>query len=255
MTDRAAAQRLARPDGATIAYHAHHGKLPGAVFCGGFNSDMGGTKALALEQACLAEGRSYIRFDYFGHGQSTGAFAEGTIGRWRDDCLAVLDLVAQGPQVLVGSSMGGWLATLAALARPGKVAGLVLIAPALDFTERLMRPGLPAEALAALERDGVWIRPSPYGPDGYPITRRLLDEGRDHLLLDRPVPYAGPVRILQGMEDPDVPWRHALDTVAAFAGGDVQLTLIKDGDHRLSRPQDLNLLEQSVAAMLAAIGG
>ncbi len=255
MTDRAAAQRLARPDGATIAYHAHHGKLPGAVFCGGFNSDMGGTKALALEQACLAEGRSYIRFDYFGHGQSTGVFAEGTIGRWRDDVLAVLDGVARGPQVLVGSSMGGWLATLAALARPGKVAGLVLIAPALDFTERLMRPGLPAEALAALDRDGVWIRPSQYGPDGYPISRRLLDEGRDHLVLDQPIPYRGPVRILQGMDDPDVPWRHALDTAAAFAGGDVQLTLIKDGDHRLSRPQDLDLLERSVAAVFAAIGG
>lgn len=255
MTDSAAVQRLARPDGATIAYHAHPGKLPGAVFCGGFNSDMGGTKALALEQACLAEGRSYIRFDYFGHGQSSGAFADGTIGRWRDDLLAVLDAVAQGPQVLVGSSMGGWLATLAALARPEKVAGLVLIAPALDFTERLMRPGLPAEALAALECDGVWIRPSEYGPDGYPITRRLLDEGRDHLLLDRPIPLHMPVRILQGMADPDVPWRHALDIVAAFAGGDVELTLIKDGDHRLSRPRDLGLLERSVAAVLAAIGG
>lgn len=255
MTDRAAVQRLARPDGATIAYHAHPGKLPGTVFCGGFNSDMGGTKALALEQACLAEGRFYIRFDYFGHGQSTGAFAEGTIGRWRDDVLAVLDEVAPGPQVLVGSSMGGWLATLAALARPEKVAGLVLIAPALDFTERLMRPGLGPEALAALERDGVWIRPSAYGPDGYPISRRLLDEGRKHLLLDRPIPLAVPVRVLQGMADPDVPWRHALETVEAFAGGDVLLTLIKDGDHRLSRPQDLALLEHSVAAVFAAIGG
>ncbi len=255
MTDRAAAQRLERPDGATIAYHAHPGKLPGAVFCGGFNSDMGGTKALALEQACLAEGRSYIRFDYFGHGQSTGAFAEGTIGRWRDDVLAVLDQVAQGPQVLVGSSMGGWLATLAALARPERVAGLVLVAPALDFTERLMRPGLPPQALAALARDGVWMAPSQYGPDGYPISRRLLDEGCDHLLLDRPIAFAGPVRILQGMQDPDVPWRHALDTVEAFAGGDVQLTLIKDGDHRLSRADDLTMLERSVAAVFAAIGG
>lgn len=255
MTDRAAAQRLARPDGATIAYHAHPGKLPGAVFCGGFNSDMGGTKALALEQACLAEGRSYIRFDYFGHGQSSGAFAEGTIGRWRDDVLAVLDEVARDPQVLVGSSMGGWLATLAALARPDKVAGLVLIAPALDFTERLMRPGLPPQALAALERDGVWIAPSLYAADGYPISRRLLDEGREHLLLDQPIRFAGPVRILQGMVDPDVPWRHALDTVDAFAGGDVHLTLIKDGDHRLSRRQDLELLEHSVGAVFAAIGG
>lgn len=234
--------RLPRPDGNSIAYQRIPGKpsaAPGIVFCGGFRSDMTGTKAVALADACAVHGRAYTRFDYFGHGQSTGAFAEGTIGRWKDDTIAVLDQLTEGPQILVGSSMGGWLATLAALARPDRVAGLVLVAPALDFTQALIWARLDRAARERLQSDGMLAEPSAYAAEPTIITWRLVDEGRQHLLLDQPIPFAGPVEVLQGMHDADVPWRHALRTVEAFAGDNAVLTLVKDGDHRLSRPQDI----------------
>jgi pimeloyl-ACP methyl ester carboxylesterase len=238
--------RLLRPDGNTLAWKRVEGRGPCVVWLGGFASDMGGTKAEALAEWAEKSGRAYLRFDYFGHGASTGAFEDGTIGRWRDDVLAVIDELTEGPLVLVGSSMGGWLACLAALARPARVEALVLIAPAADFTDKLMAPNLPPEAHEALARDGVWRRPSPYEDGGYLIAQTLLDEGRTWSLLPGPVEIDCPVRILQGGADPDLPWRHALSLAEAIASADVVFTLIKDGDHRLSRPQDLARLIREV---------
>jgi hypothetical protein len=238
---------LARPDGERLAWRRVAGATPTVVWLGGFKSDMAGTKAQALADWARQSGRSYLRFDYFGHGQSSGDFAAGTITRWREDALAVLDeLTPRGRLVLVGSSMGGWIACLAALARPERVQALVLVAPAPDFTEKLMAPEIPPAGRAALAADGVWLRPSEYG-DPYPITRALLEDGaRWSILGGEPIPLDAPVRILQGGEDPDVPWRHALELAQALKGPDVVFSLIKDGDHRLSRPQDLARLVAAV---------
>ncbi|HUN51418.1 MAG TPA: alpha/beta hydrolase [Candidatus Sulfotelmatobacter sp.] len=249
MPEREPFDRLSAADGATIAYHRVPGKSPGVVFCGGFKSDMTGTKATALDAHCREAGRACLRFDYFAHGASSGSFLEATVGRWAEDTIQVIDRLTQGPLVLVGSSMGGWLMLLAALARPERVAGLVGVAPAADFTQALMEPSLPAEATAALARDGVWHRPSQYSADPYPITRRLIEEGRRHLLLDRPIPFRGPVRLLHGMRDPDVPWRHSLKLIAALESRDVTLTLVKDGDHRLSEPADIARLIETVETL------
>jgi len=208
------------------------------VWLGGFRSDMAGTKAQALADWAEAAGRAYLRFDYFGHGESEGDFRDGTITRWREDALAVLDELVEGEAVLVGSSMGGWIACLAAAVRPRQVKAMVLVAPAPDFTERLMAPEIPPEGRRALAEDGVWLRPSEYG-DPYPITAALLEDGARWSILPGPVPIEAPVRILQGGEDPDVPWRHALELAQSLSGEDVVFTLIKDGDHRLSRPRDI----------------
>jgi pimeloyl-ACP methyl ester carboxylesterase len=187
-----------------------------------------------------------VRFDYFGHGASTGDFAAGTISRWRRDAMAVMAELTQGDLVLVGSSMGGWIACLAAMVVPERIAGMVLVAPAPDFTEKLMRPSIPADGIAMLEREGVWLRPSEYG-DPYPIARALLEDGaRWSILGGEPIPIELPVRILQGGEDPDVPWTHALELADSLKGDDVVFTLIKAGDHRLSRPQDLARLVAAV---------
>lgn len=230
---------LDRPDGQRLAWRKVDGDGPTVVWLGGFKSDMDGTKALALADWAGRAGRAYVRFDYFGHGRSSGDFAEGTITRWREDALAVFDALAAGPLLLVGSSMGGWIACLAALAAPERVAAMVLVAPAPDFTATLMEPEIPPEGRAALAADGVWLRPSEYG-EPYPITRGLLEDGaRWSILGGEPIPIEVPVRILQGGEDPDVPWRHALELAQSLKSQDVVFTLIKDGDHRLSRPQDL----------------
>ena len=233
-------------DGAALAWRRVPGRGPTVVWLGGFHSEMSGTKAQALADWAAASGRDFLRFDYFGHGESEGDFAAGTITRWRADALAILDQLTEGPVVLVGSSMGGWLACLATLARPGRVNGLVLIAPATDFTERLLRPSLPPEAAAALERDVVWIRPSAYDDGGYPISARLLEDGALWTILEDRVWIAAPARILQGGADPDVPWRHALALAEALECKDVVFTLIRDGDHRLSRPVDLARLIAAV---------
>jgi pimeloyl-ACP methyl ester carboxylesterase len=239
--------KLDRADGEQIAWRRVEGRGPTVVWLGGFRSDMTSTKAEALADWAKAHARDYLRFDYLGHGASSGDFqAKGTITRWRDDALAVLDELTAGPAVLVGSSMGGWIACLAAMARPERVRSTVLIAPAPDFTEKLMSPEIPPEGHAALTADGVWLRPSEYG-DPYPITRALLEDGaRWSILGSEPVPIDVPVRILQGGADPDVPWRHALELAQAISGRDVVFSLIKDGDHRLSRPQD-------IARMIAAV--
>jgi hypothetical protein len=240
--------RLDRGDGIHLAWRRHPGRSPGVVFLGGFNSDMTGTKAGDLADFCLATGHAFLRFDYSGHGASEGRFQDGTIGGWTADAAVVLDRLTDGPQVLVGSSMGGWIALLLALRRRQRVRALVGIAAAPDFTRRL-RDGLTAEARAAIARDGVWRRPSAYG-DPYPITRSLLEEGEDHLLLHAPIPLGIPVRLLHGQRDPDVPWDLPLRLAAALEGEDVQVVLVKDGDHRLSRPQDLLLLRQILAPLL-----
>ena len=237
---------LERPGGERLAWRKVEGRGPTIVWLGGFKSDMAGTKAQALADWAMVEGRSYVRFDYFGHGESSGDFAAGTISRWREDALAVLEALTDGETVLVGSSMGGWIACLVAAAAPERVKAMVLLAPAPDFTEKLMRPEIPPEGLADLARDGVWLRPSAYG-EPYPITRALLEDGARWSILEaQEVPITVPVRILQGGEDPDVPWSHALQLANALKSSDVVFTLIKDGDHRLSRPQDLARLLRAV---------
>lgn len=246
---------LSPGDGERIAYAKRDGRLPGVVWLGGFKSDMEGTKARALGAWCRAQGRAYIRFDYFGHGKSSGDFREATITRWRDDAVAVLDRLTEGPQILVGSSMGAWIALLAQALRPARVAGLLLIAPAVDFTEALLWAGLSDEAKRDIREKGVWLRPSAYDANPYEITRRLIDDGRQHLLLGRaPLKLDCPVRIVQGQKDPDVPWTHALKLVDAI-DGDVTATLVKDGDHRLSTPNDIRLLERTLAAMIEDVEG
>ena len=251
MTEEAG--RLDRGDGVDLAWRRVPGRGPGVVFLGGFNSDMTGSKAEALAAHCAASGRAFLRFDYSGHGASGGRFVDGTIGRWAADAAAVLDALTEGPQVLVGSSMGGWIALLlAARLRPGRVAGLIGIAAAPDFTRR-MRAALTPDAQAALARDGVWLRPSQYG-DPYPIARALIEEGEAQCLLDAPIPLAVPVRLLHGQQDPDVPWDLSLAIAERLAGPDVRVVLVKDGDHRLSRPQDLALLTRTLDALLGEDG-
>jgi pimeloyl-ACP methyl ester carboxylesterase len=232
-------------DGAAIAWRRVDGAGPTLVWLGGFKSNMTGTKAQALADWAARRGRAYVRFDYFGHGESSGDFTEGTVTRWRGDALAVIDTLTEGPLVLVGSSMGGWLACLCALARPDRIAGMVMIAPAADFTERLIWARLEPEARTAIVRDGVWARPSAYG-DPYPIAKGLIEDGRRWAILPGPVGISAPVRILQGGADPDVPWRHALDLALAIEADDLVFSLVRDGDHRLSRPQDIERLIAAV---------
>jgi pimeloyl-ACP methyl ester carboxylesterase len=245
---------LSAPDGATIAYRQTPGKGPGVMFLTGFRSDMSGGKALAVEALCRAQGRAFVRFDYTGHGLSSGAFADGTVGRWAEDAALVLDRVARGPQVLVGSSMGGWIALLLARARPERILGLVGIAAAPDFTEDLVHDVLDADARERLARDGQIVMPSAYDPEPCVITRRLIEEGRNHLLLRAPIAIEAPVRLIHGLEDHDVPWRTALTLAERLASADVEITLVKGGRHRLSEPADLARLAAIVDALLKKIG-
>ena len=238
-----------------IAVLAREGRGSPVVWFGGFRSDMRATKAAALDSWAAETGHRFVRFDYSGHGESGGSFEDGTISRWLEEGLAVLRAFAPDRPLLVGSSMGAWIATLAAQRLAAECGGrgpvgLILIAPAIDFTERLMWDAFPSETRAALLRDGVCHRPSLYSDDPYPITMGLIEDGRRHLLLGGPIDTGAPVRILQGMRDPDVPWEHALAFVERLPGENVQLTLIKDGDHRLSRPEDLAQLTRAVEAVL-----
>jgi pimeloyl-ACP methyl ester carboxylesterase len=224
------------------------------MFLIGFKSDMDGAKANAIDRLCAARGQPFLRFDYRGHGRSEGRFEEGDIGTWFEDSLYVLDHLTEGPQVLVGSSMGGWMMLLLARARPTRVVGLVGIAAAPDFTEDLIVPDLPAEELARLHREGQITLPSEYG-DGYIITRGLLEAGRRHLLLREPIDFRGPVRLLHGMADDSVPWQRSLKLQETLASKDVEVILVKDGDHRLSDPPHLALLNRTVAALLDQLQG
>ena len=232
-----------------IAYDCIAGREPGVVFCGGFMSDMTGSKASALAAHCAAHDRAFVRFDYSGHGASNGRFVDGTVGRWRDQALAVLDNVAAGPQVVVGSSMGGWIALLLALARPERVRTLVLLAPAPDFTQAIWDQELDPAERERLLADGRIERPSEYSAEPYVITRQLIEDGRRHLLLDKPIDIRCPVRILHGMRDSDVAWQRSITLVERLSGTDVTLTLLKTGDHRLSGAADLQRLTAVVDAL------
>ena len=241
------------PSPRRIAVRHRRGQGPGLVWLGGFKSDMQGGKAVALDAWGHEHGRAVVRFDYSGHGESSGDFAEGTIGSWLADSVAVVERFCDGPQILIGSSMGGWMALLLAReirkrASKASLAGLVLIAPAPDFTEELMWKKFSPEVKQEIETKGFWLRPSDYG-DGspYPITRNLIEEGRNHLVLGSAIDLGCPVRILQGAQDPDVPWQHAFALTHRLPADDVVLTLIQDGDHRLSRPQDIARILAAVA--------
>lgn len=227
-----------------IAYHKNGGKEPGFVWLGGFRSDMDGTKALHTQNFANRAGRAFLRFDYSGHGASAGRFEDGTVGRWTEDALFALDTLTSGPQVLVGSSMGGWIAALAAVRRPRRVSSLVLIAPAPDFTEKLLWPALDAAQKAAIMTEGRLLRSREEGADHEVITRALIEDGQKHLLMTGPVPVRVPVRIIQGMNDTSVPWAHAVAFAGHMETDDVLITLVKDGDHRLGRPEDLARLTE-----------
>jgi pimeloyl-ACP methyl ester carboxylesterase len=234
-------RRFASGDGA---------KAPGIVFFTGFKSDMTGTKASTLDEFCHARGLGFLRFDYSGHGESSGDFLDGTISRWFADALAAFDRLTEGPQILVGSSMGGWIMLLVALARPERIAGLVGLAPAPDFTETLIWWNLSEEDRARLLKDGKLEQPSDYSPEPYVITKALIEDGRKHLLLNSKIDIAAPVRLLHGLKDPDVPHAVSLRLQTKLKSEDVVVHLIKDGDHRLSRPQDLTRLCDTVEELL-----
>ncbi len=240
-------------DSRRIAVLVRDGAGPAVVWLGGFRSDMASIKAEALDGWAAERGRAFVRFDYTGHGESSGRFEESTVSRWLEDTLAVLDFVPRRP-VLVGSSMGGWLALLATRkllqTKPDQSpAGLVLIAPAVDFTERLMWDSFPDGIREAIRDKGLYHRPSHYSTEPYPISRELIEDGRKHLLFGAPIATGCPVHILQGMQDPDVPWRHALELVEHLPGDCVTMTLVKDSDHRLSRPEDLDRLLAAVESI------
>jgi pimeloyl-ACP methyl ester carboxylesterase len=235
-----------------LAYQTVPGKRPGVLFCGGYTSDMTGTKALALEAFCRQQGRAFVRFDYSGHGASSGDFADGTIGVWTDDALAIVDRVTAGPLLVVGSSMGGWIMLLVALARPERAGGLIGIAAAPDFTEDLLLAQASPQQRRALAEHGYWTQPSAYGPP-YPVTRRLIDEARAHLVLRAQIPITCPVHLLHGQRDPDVPWRTALRLAERLQSEDVTVELIKAGDHRLSTARDLARIKAAIQRMAEAI--
>ncbi|MBL9057617.1 MAG: alpha/beta hydrolase [Rhodobacteraceae bacterium] len=241
---------LTTPQGRRLAYERRAGRGPGVVFLGGFKSDMQGTKALYLQDWAARTGRAFLRFDYSGHGQSSGDFLEGAIGDWFEDALAAVQALTAGPQVLVGSSMGGWISLLLARALPARVAGLVGIAAAPDFTEDSMWAGFTPAQRAALAAEGRVVLPSDYDPAGYVITRRLIEEGRGRLVLRDPLPLPFPVRLLQGTADSDVPPAVALRLLDHATGPDIRLTLVKGADHRFSTPECLALIEAAIAEVL-----
>lgn len=235
--------------GVALAWQRLAGTGPCIVFLPGFRSDMTGDKATALAALCAEQSRALLLFDYSGHGKSGGDFEAGTIGQWTADALAAIDGLTEGRLILVGSSMGGWIGLLAALARPDRIAGFVGVAAAPDFTEAMMWESMTYEERAALMERGVVHQPSEYG-EPYPITRALIEDGRNHLVLRGPIAIAAPVRLLHGQADADVPWEFALKLAARIASPDVQVVLVKDGSHRMSRPEDLALLRNAVLGLL-----
>ncbi len=236
-----------------IAYRNYEGRSPGVMFLGGFRSDMEGTKACSLELHCKAVGRSFVKFDYTGHGSSFGNFNDETIGSWTDDAIAVLDEVSKGPQVLVGSSMGGWISILCALARPKEIYGIVGVASAPDFTEDLIWNQFTEGQREKIREEGNLHLDSEYSEDPYVITRDLIEEGRNHLVLGSEISLRCPLRLIHGMKDLDVPWNFSEKLLNSFLGENVNLTLVKEGDHRLSRPQDIKLLIDTVETLCIEI--
>lgn len=246
--------RLERPDGESIAYHKTDGSTPGVIFCGGFMSDMNGSKALALEAHCRSRSQSFLRFDYLGHGESSGSFAEkGCISRWADDAAAVLTTLTEGPQIVIGSSMGGWIALKLAISHAEHVRALIGIAPAPDFTT-WMWEGMSADQRAELTREGQIRVHSDYDQEGYVITRQLIEDGKPNFVLTgEPIELDIPVRLLHGMADPDVPWQHSLKIAEHVSSDDVRIAFSKSGDHRLSEPDDLDLLCRTVDELSASL--
>ena len=239
-------------NGRALAVDHREGKGPTIVWLGGFRSDMTATKASALDAWAASGGHAFLRFDYSGHGASEGRFVDLVVSDWLADALGVIGARApDGPLVLVGSSMGGYLALLAAERLGARVAHMVLIAPAPDFTERLIWANLPEAARQTLLAEGVWSRPSAYAPEPTPFTRALIEDGRGHLLLERGLGLTCPIDILHGTADPDVPWQLSTELMGALPLARVALTLVKGGDHRLSTPDDLSLLVRTVAAAVA----
>jgi len=239
-----------------VAVLRRRGAAPGMFWLGGFRSDMTGTKATAVDAFAAARNLASTRFDYSGHGESGGDFADGTVTRWLEEAMAVFERYPQGPQIVVGSSMGAWIALRLAETERGsaRVAGLVLIAPAFDMTRALMWDTWDEAARSELMTGGVHRQPSDYSNEPYPVTRALIEDGDNHLIGDRLVETGCPVHILQGLADKDVPWRHTTELVSRLASDDVVVTLVKDGDHRLSRPQDIERLEAALADMIAETG-
>ena len=238
--------------GTKIAYHkASKGKggAPGVVFLGGFMSDMEGSKALALEAMCRRQNRAFVRFDYSGHGQSSGKFEDGTIGLWLRDALAVIDTLTEGPQILVGSSMGGWISLLLAKARRARVAAFVGVAAAPDFTVRMWNDEFSDSQRSDVLRDGFIKIPTDYGDEPYTITKALIDDGWQNRVAHGPIHLDIPVRLIQGLEDADVAWQTALSIADKITGNDVELTLVPGGDHRLSNNKDLERLEDAVCLL------
>lgn len=235
-----------------IAYLKREGRGPTVVWLQGFMSDMASTKATALAGWAEHKDQSLLRLDYSGHGRSSGRIGEGCIGLWLADAREAVLRLTKGPAVLVGSSMGGWISLLLAkeLQLEGRLAGVVLIAPAWDMTERLMWCEMSFDQRREVMDTGVWYEPSEYSEQGYPITRRLIEDGRSHLIGGRPLAIGAPVHILHGMKDPDVPWQGSLELVDIVGGENVRLTLVKDGDHRLSRPEDIAMLLGTIEDML-----
>ena len=244
---------LTTPQTRHIAYHQTQGRAPGVVFLSGFRSDMEGAKALHLQSWAEATGRAFLRFDYSGHGRSHGDFAEGAISDWREDAAAVIQTLTDGPQVLVGSSMGGWLALLLARDMGAHVAGVVGIAAAPDFTNRMWEDEFSDQDRADLLSSGHVLRPSAYADDPYVITRRLIEDGQQNLLLDRDLVLPMPVRLLQGTADLDVPPKVALTLLGHCQCSDLRLTLVKDADHRLSTPECLGLITKTVDDVFAGL--
>ncbi len=254
-------------DGGRIAYLVERRRRPsftqsGLFWLGGFNSSMEGEKASSLARWAKAKGRECVRFDYSGHGRSGGRLEDGTISKWLDQSAAIFDEITTGPQILIGSSMGGWLALLLLCRHLGeraagdvRIRGLILLAPAADMSERLMWDRFPPEIRDEIMDRGVYHRPSAYGDGPYPITRALIEDGRNHLILEASLEVPCPVRILQGLEDPDVPWQHAVDLAQALDGDDVTVELIKGGDHRLSGDRDILRLFRTIDALMAQVDG
>lgn len=263
MAKRTSADGLIIGEGAArreIAILRRAGDAPGLFWLGGFNSDMAGTKALALDAYASERGLAMTRFDYSGHGISGGRFEDGTVSRWLEESLAVFDSTT-GPQIVIGSSMGGWLALLLTEAHRAsvgedhsRVAGLVLLAPAVDMTRELMWAEMDDAARQELMTTGTWRQPSEYSDEPYLITRKLIEDGDLHLFGERLIETGCPVHVIQGVADTDVPWQHATELVSRFASDDVVLTLVKDGDHRLSRPEDIDRLITAVEGLMAEAG-
>ncbi len=247
---------LSLPGGATIAYHRTLGSGPGVMFLGGFMSDMTGTKAMYLEQWNRTRCQTFLRFDYQGHGGSSGRFEEGTIGRWTADALAVFDRLTTGQQILVGSSMGSWIMLLIALTRLERIAGLVSVACAADFTETMLWQRMDEVTRARLQRDGVIYVPAcNENEDPYPITKQLIEEARRHLLLtDKSLPITCPVRLLHGMRDADVEWQTSTRIAECLESTDVRVVLVKDGEHTMSRDRDLALLTELLDELIEKTG-